>query len=109
MAAADTFGAVSPALFVNGSQVALKHTPLTISGSIYLPVREVFENLGGVVAWDNDRGAALVKIDGRDLTIKGDGEGLLKDDTLYIPAQSLSQMLNYHVVLNDGQAVRLYQ
>ncbi|MGI9860892.1 stalk domain-containing protein [Moorella naiadis] len=109
LAAADTFGAVSPALFVNGSQVALKHTPLSISGFIYLPVREVFENLGGVVAWDNDRGAALVKIDGRDLTIKGDGEGLLKDDTLYIPAQSLSQMLNYHVVLNDGQAVRLYQ
>lgn len=109
MAAIDTFGEANPALFVNGVQVALKHTPLSISGCIYLPVREVFENLGGVVAWDNDRKIALVKMAGKDFIIKGDGDGLLKDDTLYIPAQNLSRILNYHVVLNDGQAVRLYQ
>ncbi|MBE3580437.1 MAG: MTA/SAH nucleosidase [Thermoanaerobacteraceae bacterium] len=95
-------------VFIDGSEVNLKHTPFAINDVVYLPVREVFTRMGGTVAWDNEQRLARVKLGDKDLVIKATSEGLLRDSILYMPVPMIAQSTDYHLILNDYE-VRLYR
>ncbi|QGP92609.1 hypothetical protein MGLY_19950 [Neomoorella glycerini] len=95
-------------VFIDGSEVDLKHTPFAINDVVYLPVREVFTRMGGTVAWDNEQRLARIKLGDKDIVIKATSEGLLRDSILYMPVPMIAQSTDYHLILNDYE-VRLYR
>ena len=67
-------------LFANGSELQLTTKPVLRDGVSYVPVRGVFESLGGVVGWDAACGrVTIATADGILLSITAGGSRVSAD------------------------------
>lgn len=99
---------------------ALASTPVIIEGRSLLPVRDIFEALGGEVSWSEELKTAKILIDGKTVTLKHldsfmfvDGEqkdvlvpSVIIDGRMYVGARGVSEGLN-KTVLWENNAITI--
>ncbi len=94
----------------------LASTPVIIEGRALLPVRDIFEALGGEVSWSEELKTAKILIDGKAVTLKHldsfmyvDGEkkdvlvpSIIIDGRMYVGARGVSEGLERTVLWEDN-------
>lgn len=97
---------------IGGMKLASENEAYNIEGKNYLPMRAIFEMLGGEVDWNKYKNEAKVEIDGHLLVIDGnnftaalDGEPLDIDaqnigGKIYLPVRLMGETLDYKVDWN---------
>lgn len=99
----------TPEIYLNDDLIELKNTPLLVNNTYYLPVRELFTKLGGTVTWNSEMFAAQIKWPEREISIYPKKDGIIKEDTLYIPLSLLPQIPDYHLLIKGRQEIRFME
>lgn len=95
---------------------ALNEKPVIIEGRALLPVRAIFEALGGKVSWNDDIKTATIVLEGKTVTLKhlervmrtADGEkdliipSVIIDGRMYVGARGVSEGLDKTVNWENG-------
>ncbi|WP_308638093.1 L,D-transpeptidase family protein [Paenibacillus silvisoli] len=103
-------------LLLNGETAALEHELILADSRVYIPMREVFELLGGTVAWNNEDKTVTAVVGDRTLvhqtlTNVVDMNGTLIEITasrmingsVMLPLRNISELIGYYVEW-DGAA-----
>ena len=94
----------------------LNEKPVIIEGRALLPVRAIFEALGGKVSWNDDIKTATIVLEGKTVTLKhlervmrtADGEkdliipSVIIDGRMYVGARGVSEGLDKTVNWENG-------
>ena len=104
-------------VFVNGEKVAFDVEPFIESSRTLVPIRRIFEALGGEVTWNEEQKTATVVRNGRIIKFKIGDNRYMIDDTEHlmevtariieggrtvVPLRVLSEALGYQVEWDDG-------
>ncbi|MCL2350986.1 MAG: stalk domain-containing protein [Firmicutes bacterium] len=93
------------AVFLNRTLLDVPVAPYSQGGALYLPLRAVAANLGGVVGWDPDTLTASVRFNGRDyacgVTVPIDGAfPMIVRDRMMVPAKFITDVFGIEVTKN---------
>lgn len=102
---------------VDGEKISLKNEALVREGTVYFPLRFIFEALGCEVLWDAGSGSITVKKEGKSILIPDRGQPtlngnkiesagnlLVENDISYVPAEML-RALGFSCTFEGQEAV----
>ena len=102
---------------VDGEKILMKNEAFAREGTVYLPLRFIFEALGCEVSWDAGSGSIAVKKEGKSILIPAGGQPLLngnkiesggkllvENDVSYVPAEML-RALGFSCTFDGQEAV----
>lgn len=111
----DTYGGydIPVDIEINGDLIKCVQKPILINYTTHIPLRAFSDAIGGVVEWDNNEYAAIMKKDGHTFVFYPekdycliDGEeknypSVMYKDLTFIPVRAVSEVLGYDVSWDD--------
>ena len=101
---------------VDGQSISVSNEPQQKGGTLWVPLREIAQSMGGTVDWDPDNRIAIVYLGSRIATIKigdvnvdVDGQNYelqeapyLADGDTWVPVRFFNQALGYGINVDLG-------
>ncbi len=97
---------IAPQIYLNDDLIEFKHSPFRVNNTYYLPVRDLFTKLGGTVTWNSEMFSAQIKWSEQQTIISAKKDGIIKENTLYMPLSSLPQIPDYHLLIKGPREIR---
>lgn len=104
-----------PRVYLNNNKMLLQNSPFANNGSNYIPLRDVANNLGASVNWDNSTQTVTISANGNNIVQKiGENKAIvngevkevsspaiLKNGTTYVPIRFVSENLGANIEYNQ--------